>query len=358
MISNYNNLVTTTVEGFDSVNLLFNLEELSHQLEIIEEAISLARVSVPSSRLLSLQELVAAQQTLQNSGLTSDATDSILDIASAYILHSPQSIVYVLKIPKVTAETFTLFYIEPIILNGTRIHLSSKYYLKGPDSFSLKTPCPQTRGLYICSTQQLEKPINCIKQLFNGEPAQCSKEKTYGNNFIKKVDDFNIVANHVNTTINSNCSAHSQQLQGSYLIQISNCSITLNNDVYTNSQMEISVKPFISTTGLKVTSTKLIDRIPLEYLQELNVQQREHIKHLNLTTENIHGSLHLFGWLSSGSLTLTVIIAVGLAVVWILGGRIPAKHPVVIADSKTKENKEEEAPETSMQHRIVMIPQI
>lgn len=68
MISNNNNLTSTTIEGFESINLLFNLDELSHQLEIIEEAISLARLSIPSSRLISLQELSAAHRSLQENG--------------------------------------------------------------------------------------------------------------------------------------------------------------------------------------------------------------------------------------------------------------------------------------------------
>ncbi|XP_055636296.1 uncharacterized protein LOC129775507 [Toxorhynchites rutilus septentrionalis] len=252
MIANSNNLVNKAIEGLDSVNLLFNLDELSHQIEIIEEAISLARLSIPSSRLISLQELTAAQHTLQDNGLGSDTIDNILDIASAYVMYSQHSIVYVLKIPKVTSDAFTLYYIEPMISNSTRIHLKSKYYLKGPNSFSSEIPCPKTRNLHVCLNQQLEAPDSCIEQLFNGEPSQCPMEKTYGQNFVKKVDDFNIVVNQVNMTIRSNCSAHNQRLEGSYLIQISNCSIRLNNEEYFNKEIEIPSKPFIPTTGLKI----------------------------------------------------------------------------------------------------------
>lgn len=359
IMANINTLTTKTLEGFDSVSFLFNLDELSHQLEIIEQAISLARLSIPSSRLISLQELAAARRSLQDSGLQADTVDNVLDIASAYVMHSPRSIVYVLKVPRITNEIFTLYYVEPIISNDTRIQLNSRYFLKGLSLFSSKTLCPKTRNLHICANENLEAPTMCIEQLFEGRSSQCIMEKTYGHNFVKRIDNFNIIVNDANMTINSNCSAHDQQLQGSYLIQISNCSIKLDNEEYANSDMEIPSNLFIPTTGLKVTSIKLINRMPLEYLQELHQQQRDHINHLNLTTENFHGSLHLLKWISFGSLSLTPIIAIALVVVWIFKTRIPSRATIVITEEKLQKDDQRPEPETTTTYpKVILVPQV
>lgn len=87
MFNDYNSLASETLTGFDSVNLLFNIDELIKQLEYVEEAIDLARQNIPSSRIISHLEMEAAQQFLANNGLEATIVENVLDIASAYIVY-------------------------------------------------------------------------------------------------------------------------------------------------------------------------------------------------------------------------------------------------------------------------------
>ena len=91
------------IDRMNSVNLLFNIDELIKHLETIEEAIALARVNIPSSRLITAQELQLAKNFITDYHLGLDSPNHVLDIAGAYILHNAQQIIYVLKIPKIKA---------------------------------------------------------------------------------------------------------------------------------------------------------------------------------------------------------------------------------------------------------------
>lgn len=111
------------------------------------------------------------------------------------------------------------------------------------------------------------------------------------------------MASGLDISLTSNCSGQGRKLQGSFLIQFSGCTIKLNNEEYANSNTDVSPKLYLPTTGLTVIPSKVINKMPLQYLQDFNLEHRSNIEHLNLTTNNIHWKLHLFTWLSFGSIS-------------------------------------------------------
>lgn len=311
LIKYQDNITTETLDGFDSINIIFNLDELINQLEIIEEAITLARRNIPGSRIISSRELITARQFLSHDGLEQNNMDSILDIASVYIIYSKDMIIYTLKIPRIKNVIYRLNFIEPVVQNNTKIQLHANFYLDGPKPYLSQTPCSKTKDLFICSSSQIEPMTECIEQLITGKPAYCNVERTYGKNFIKRVDDANIVVNAADLLMSSNCSAQERKLQGSFLIQFQQCTLKLDEEEYANRNYDVQPQSFIPTTGLKVTPVKFINRLPLELLQEQHLEHRDNIAHLNLTTDNIHWKINLFGWLSFGTFsTLTIIIII------------------------------------------------
>lgn len=74
-----------------------------------------------------------------------------------------------------------------------------------------------------------------------------------------------------------------------------------------------------------VTPTKILDQMPLQYVQNFNLEHRSHIEHLNMTTDNIHWRLHLFGWLSFGTLTTVIILLMVAVTIWIMISFLPSK---------------------------------
>ncbi|XP_062556363.1 uncharacterized protein LOC134221185 [Armigeres subalbatus] len=315
LIKYQGNFTAGTLDGFDSINLLFNLDELIYQQEIIEEAVTLARRNIPSSRIINSSELITAKKFLSHDGLEQHSMDSILDIASVYVIYSKDMIIYTLKIPRIKNVIYKLNFIEPVVQNNLKIQLHANYYLDGPTPYLFKTPCSKAKDMFICSSTQTEPMTECIQQLTTGKPAYCNVERTYGKNFIKRVDDANIVVNAADLLMSSNCSAQERKLQGSFLIQFQQCTLKLDDEEYANHKYDAQPHSFIPTTGLKVTPVKFINRLPLELLQEQHLEHRDNIAHLNLTTESIHWKINLFGWLSFGTFsTLTIIIIIVIIV--------------------------------------------
>lgn len=351
LIDNEQNLEYELSQTLDILNLIFKIDQLAHYLEIIEEAVTLARRSIPSSRIIHLEELEFIQHTLSENGFAFSSVDDLLNIASAYVMLDTDVLVYVLKIPRIKDTHYTFSVIEPVIKNNYRIHLPAKYYLRGRNSYVTKTSCAKSKGTYVCNLSQLEPLTECIQQLVSGGKAACPMERIYSNKTIQRVDDGNIIINTLNTTLLSNCTNSERVLQGSFLIQYANCVVKLDNDEYSNNNKEI--KQFIPSTGIKVNPTKLFNQIPLEHLQELHLKHRDHISHLNLTTENIHWKLNIFGWMSSLFSSVLLIIIIAITIIIIL--KFTPKKPIKIKVSRDVSDKTEEA--TFEPRGIPLIPQ-
>ncbi|EAT36618.1 AAEL011305-PA [Aedes aegypti] len=149
--------------------------------------------------------------------------------------------------------------------------------------------------------------------------------------------------------MSSNCSAQERKLQGSFLIQFQQCTLKLDNEEYDNSVYEAQPQSFIPTTGLKVTPVKLINRLPLELLQEQHLEHRDNIAHLNLTSNNIHWKVNLFGWLSFGSFSTLMIIIIIAIIIGVLrtaiwrGIQTSASQQSAHAKQQPEEGKSSEA---------------
>lgn len=341
------------------MNLLLNIDELNQQIETIGEAITLARWNIPSSRLISLKELTVAQTMLKEQGLDIATAESVLEITRAYVITTKNSIKYILRIPRLTNEIYSFYQIEPIISNGTRIHLEANYYLNGTTPYSTRSTCDRKIDQFICHSTQLESPSKCIQKLMSGSSAHCPMEKIYGRNIIKRINDATIIINEADIVLKSNCSMHNNRLEGSYLIQFSECAILLDGEQFTNTNVEIPSKAFIPTTGLKVNTTNTVDRIPLEYLQVLHMAHRDNIHHLNLTNDSIHTKIQLLHWISFGSLSVSTLVVIGITLSCVVKILLTRKATIVIQQGNQEaNNKDEEHPlgestgNTSRDHQI------
>ncbi|XP_062551054.1 LOW QUALITY PROTEIN: uncharacterized protein LOC134216039 [Armigeres subalbatus] len=314
LLDNEQNLEKVTFDSLDSLNFIFEIDELLYYLEIIEESITLAGRSIPSSRIIHPEELSVIRHTLNDNGFRLNSVDDMLNIASAYAVYNNEMFMYILKIPKIKDVQYKIGLIEPVIANNLRIHLTAQFYIEGQNAFMSKNPCPKMKDLSICSSicPPLEPPTECIQQLVSGQhTAKCPMERIYEAKTIRKITEGNIMVTGSNITLSSNCSSE-RLLNGSFLIQYSNCTVKLDDEEYANSDMEI--QPFIPTTGIKVSPTILINNIPLQHLQEMNLEHRNQIYHLSLTTNNLHWKLHMFGWLTSLSTTVIIICILGLII--------------------------------------------
>ncbi|XP_062540320.1 uncharacterized protein LOC134208338 [Armigeres subalbatus] len=355
LIDNAQKLENVTFKSFDSLNFVFKLDELLYYLEVVEESLTLARRSIPSSRIIQGGELEAIQRILRNNDFGLNSVDSILNIASSYAMFNKDNIIYVLKIPQIEGALYTLNFVEAVIEDGYRIHVPAPFYLKGqiPLISHVKLRCIKLRAPFVCSSSSLEPLTECMQKLISGKTADCPTERIYGGKIIRKINDGNIVIHGHNITLTSNCSA-TRSLSGPNLIQHSHCTLKLDDVEYSSTNVEIP--PFTPITGIKVNPTKIINHIPLAHLQELHLEHRNHIELLNLTAENIHWKLDIYGWITSATATTLLIIILGTAIAmtfkfYILKTLFASNTPEEIK----RNNPSEEHPES---RSIPLLPQL
>ncbi|XP_062554460.1 uncharacterized protein LOC134219672 [Armigeres subalbatus] len=139
LLDNEQYLEKVTFDSLDSLNFIFEIDELLYNLEIIEESITLAGRSIPSSRIIHPEELSVIRHTLNDNGFRLNSVDDMLNIASAYAVYNNEMFMYILKIPKIKDVQYKIGLIEPVIANNLRIHLTAQFYIEGQNVFMSKT---------------------------------------------------------------------------------------------------------------------------------------------------------------------------------------------------------------------------
>lgn len=312
-----NNVLTLEHERFKqrSIELqhliiISNLDSLQNHLENIEEAILLAKHGIPSSKILTLSELEEMTTFLSRHNIFVSSPEQMLAKSIAQVSMNMTYIVYMLKYPQTSKYIFEYNYVDSIINKGKRILLKQNYFVRNQTHiFESSQPCNQEDAdLYICESMNLHQTSECIRKIIQGSHSDCIFEKVYSNGIIKRIDETNILINNAIAEVSSNCSNMNQLLQGSFLIQFGKCSIYINGEEFANSETTIPVKSYHSTLGLIAAEVEVIDEPPAEYLKNLTLEHREHLRTINLQNNSLSWKINLFGSLSG--IMFIVILAI------------------------------------------------
>ncbi|XP_052901607.1 uncharacterized protein LOC128309289, partial [Anopheles moucheti] len=101
-----------------------------------------------------------------------------------------------------------------------------------------------------------------------------------------------------------------QYLNGSFIIQFENCSIKINDEIFSNTEVIIPRRSHHSTLGLIVNETSLEDNPPTEFLNNITLENRRILQTINLQNESLEFKLHLFG--SIGTTTIVIVTGIGI----------------------------------------------
>lgn len=313
------------------ITILLNIDTIQHQIEILEDAILLAKHGIPSSRILSIKDYVKTKKFLEQANIYVNSYEDLLSRSIAHVVMNTTHIMYMLKIPQLSNEAYDFEYIDPLVTNEKRVYVKNNYIIKN-DSHIFETPkiCAEESNIFICDTDVLQLPNQCIMDLIKIHHANCSYEKVYNTGIIKRINEATILLNNINIKLQSNCSNHTQYLKGSFLIQFEQCEIHLDNNVYTNFALEIDSNSYRPTTGLIIHEQDFIDVPPPEYLTNLTLNHRSMLQHVYLQNESLQWKLNLFGSISFGTISIIIIITIIYTIVSKLVNKNQVK--VVIQD--------------------------
>ncbi|XP_041781111.1 uncharacterized protein LOC121598393 [Anopheles merus] len=222
--------------------IISNLDTLQNYLETLEDAILLAKHGIPSSKLLSLDDLNQMVKFLAEHNIHVSSTEEMLIRSTAQVTMNKTHIIYMLKYPFESKHTFEYNYIDSIIKTDKRILLHHNYILKNNTHvFESSQPCEQIdNGNYLCDSIHLEPSSKCIQKLVHGHHSDCTYEKVYSDGIIKRIHDAVILINNATVRISSSCNNDTQFLTGSYIIHFEKCNIYINGEEFPNLEITIN----------------------------------------------------------------------------------------------------------------------
>lgn len=313
---------------------LSNLDSLQDQIETLEEAILMAKHGIPSSKLLSINDFHMIATFLEKHDIFISSFERLLSQSTAQVTLSPTHILYILKVPQFTKQTYEYNYVDSIIKSNKRIAINQNYILMNESHiYETTKPCEEQDTNFLCDSTYLSQASSCISRLIQGQHSNCTFRKVYSNGLIKRINEATILINDAIIEVTSNCSDSSKILNGSYLIQFKNCNIRINGETYSNFEMTIPSKPYHPTTGLSVQEIGIIDTPSAEYLQNLTLEHRDKLEIIHLQNDSLKWRFSLFGSLGLSTIFL-VITGLGIFVY------ISRKNPTNIEINIPGQNEE------------------
>lgn len=299
------------------LTILLNLNAAQHQIEILEDALLLAKNGIPSSQILSMKDYSKIKYFLQQQNIPVTSFEEMLTKTSTQIAMNNTHVMYMLKIPQLSNETYNYEFISPLIQNQTKIHIESSYIITNEShTFETSAPCKEDSEYFLCESKLIKPTSPCIRNLILSRHANCTFEKVYSSGVINRINDATLLLNNVNISLYTNCSNSSKLLEGSFLIHFEQCELYLDNIRYTNIFMETPKTSFRPTTGILAYKENIIDVPPPEYLANLTLEHRRILKHVYLQNHSFKWKLYIFG--SITITTFTLIIAAIIVYVLVL----------------------------------------
>lgn len=291
-----------------SINILFNLKDLSEKIGDIIDTIMLAKLGILNEKILTKNEIEMFRKDLERENVTVHSSAEVVTYATTSIATNYQEIILLIKMPKLDPRVFHKILVCPTFHNRQQIHTTKKYFLIHPsEKFTVHTLEPTIYNLE--DTEVADS--SCIPNLLDGKAAVCNYTSNPIQQEIISIDTHHILVNIAkNFTFSSDCSGSERILSGSYLIQYENCTIQINGIPYTSQTRNIAGKPiYLPLDGITISKNGDVLNLSMEHLHKLQSETRKELDLLRLETN----SLHFPHWPLFGGIAILPII-IGIAI--------------------------------------------
>lgn len=266
--------------------LFFNLDLLNDQLRDIFEIVQLSRIGILSRSILNSNETEFILQKLEEQNISINNIDQIYEFLSIETRHEKSKIIFIIKIPIFMSEHFQYIKFETLPSHNRTISTSyNSAVMSKTLTFVIKHECTIVENYRICKSQELSNITGdgCIDNALRGVNASCPYEEHRNEMDIRPINDHTlIVRNAVQPVLlDSDCNVKSRQIAGTLLISYPNCSVSINGITYddkrTTDYHDIRA---ISTIGVNFQPTVVVNKLDLQQVDLLRIENRDHITRL------------------------------------------------------------------------------
>lgn len=279
LLDDYNKIISESNrdDTYRYAQTLFNkLGLMKEEITQIVMASQLAKKGIVHSQILNKGDIMNILS--QTNTLPYKNELQALQFAEPSMVVKNSLLLYIISLPKTEDMLFNNIILRSTIKNNKRIYLNfTNLLVSQTEKYAIKEKCLVIDDVSICRHNQIEKLSheNCVVKILDGERAACEYqiEKQQVSELILEGTMF--LSNYIGNLTYANSS---QVLNGTYIVNFFNETITLNNVSYSNWQTTSSqtLPPVVQNN---VTETEI--KLDLQYLHHLHLKNIKHIKDLS-----------------------------------------------------------------------------
>lgn len=313
------------------VELVFQAETLHDLFQQITEGITFAQNKMFHPSIIDPYTLKKIIDKIPNEQRIKGRLSQLYPILKTQVLLDP--ITFIITIPTVIPEQFQLIQINPIIhpYQDTCIYPISqtKQILKG-SILKQVTHCTFIQE-FICE-ESADIPTNCEKNIINNLENVCKYTKVQcPTKHVMKLTD-NVVyiyAKKIDMTKHCNKETWKQELSGSILLNLDDCTYTIDQQSYTRTTLDVQE---LSAPEMQINERDMTRNPPIIYKPETKglQEQIELLKHIPTNQQLSHGT-----WGLSLSTTLIIIILIIFLYLYMKKTKPQAKPNILLQPANT-----------------------
>ncbi|XP_062551483.1 uncharacterized protein LOC134216612 [Armigeres subalbatus] len=295
------------LEEIDALTLILYIDTINDVLEEIQDTVIRAKISLASSKLLTLKEIVFMDSLLQDQGVKLEFPQEALNFAIPKIVTKHDLLLYILEIPEIEKRSSEIIEIFPLTVNGKIIIDLPRFIVKSKDQI-FTTVNPDKFVQRYSDLKSLKD--NCTYPIVMGLASHCNAQQSLEMQITLISENKLLVQNADQTKLSSSCGPDDRNLSGNILITFSNCSINVANKTFMATEI---ISPTKELQGA-FPSLKIHWNVNLQpnisTLTNHTIINRKHIENIKL--EQFSHQTWIFSLI--GGLSTTTIIIFGITI--------------------------------------------
>ena len=243
----------------------YTIDHLQNHLDSILATTTHAKLQIISHHLLNKKELIFVDEQLQSQNVYVHSGHNIYELLHLKAYYNQSLIIFSIEIPIFHEALFKQYYLQPTNINNTySIDIPHNHLIFNDHFYQFMTKsCDEVENEYYCQKEDLQPANNnCIAQIILNKPAHCNLiQSTIPDNIAQLFVQYLYISTRKSLEFTTTCGTQNRRhIEGIKLIQMRNCSILINNTVYTNTASTfyeeiVNLQPFheINTKDINIS---------------------------------------------------------------------------------------------------------
>lgn len=266
-----------------------NIQLLQEQINDIHEVITFAKINVISRHILDGEEMNYVKKHFNKNNINIASEEQIYSMLKLKAYYNHTNIILAVEIPQFYQEILTYYRIKPIPINNNEIikTKTNTIILNSQNYMEINKPCPIIERTYYCQEEQIYNITHgCIPKLILNIDANCKTMEVEPHDEIDFLEgEYLYVSSEAGVKLTTNCNINNPVVKGKKLLNFKNCSVTINEQTYSNENKRKTHKIMIIQPFDGITLNTSMERfVSLPQLSQQTIKNIKMLEHHQTST--------------------------------------------------------------------------